>query len=146
MTSCELTHFKKVVRVWKTYSLLFCLRYDPLIVFCRQNYITFIFIKMMSHDLLVQYYWPIVNIMWICPGLRKRGWTIATIRDTSSWHTCLKWLLLSTISFIYYFIPFKCRKSTHPKINVVWSKRKTWGSKIQHWFWREGVGVQRGRG
>ena len=28
--------------------------YDPLIVFWRQNHITFIFIKMMSHDLLVQ--------------------------------------------------------------------------------------------
>ena len=50
----ELTHFKKMVRVWKTKSLLFCLRYDPLIVFRRQNHITFIFIKMMSHDLLVQ--------------------------------------------------------------------------------------------
>ena len=73
----------------------------------------------------------IVNIIWICLGLRRRGWMIATIRDTSSWHTCLKWLLLSTISFIYCFIPFKCGKSTHPKINVVWSKRKTWGSKIQ---------------
>ena len=54
VTSYELTHFKKVVRVWKTKSLLFCLRYDPLIVFWRQNHITFIFIKMMSHDLFVQ--------------------------------------------------------------------------------------------
>ena len=54
MTSYELTHFKKMVRVWKTKSLLFCLRYDPLIVFRRQNHITFIFIKTMSHDLLVQ--------------------------------------------------------------------------------------------
>ena len=54
VTSYELTHFKKMVRVWKTKSLLFCLRYDPLIVFWRQNHITFIFIKMMSHDLLVQ--------------------------------------------------------------------------------------------
>ena len=50
----ELTHFKKMVRVWKTKSLLFCLRYDPLIVFQRQNHITFIFMKTMSHDLLVQ--------------------------------------------------------------------------------------------
>ena len=60
MTSCKLTHFKKMVRVWKTKSLLFCLRYDPLIVFRRQNHITFIFMKTMSHDLLVQMaYWPI---------------------------------------------------------------------------------------
>ena len=44
--------FKKMVWVWKTKSLLFCLRYDPLIVFQRQNQITFIFIKTMSHDLL----------------------------------------------------------------------------------------------
>ena len=38
----------------KTQITLFCLRYDPLIVFRRQNHITFIFIKTMSHDLLVQ--------------------------------------------------------------------------------------------
>ena len=38
----------------KCKSLLFCVRYDPLIVFRRQNHITLIFIKMMSHDLLVQ--------------------------------------------------------------------------------------------
>ena len=54
MTIYELIHFKKMVRVWKTKSPLFCLRYDPLIVFRRQNHITFIFIKTMSHDLLVQ--------------------------------------------------------------------------------------------
>ena len=58
MTSYKLTHLKKMVRVWKTKSLLFCLRYDPLMVFWGQNHITFIFIKMMSHDLLVQMaYW-----------------------------------------------------------------------------------------
>ena len=39
MTSHELTHFKKMLRVWKTKSLLFCLRYDPLIVFRRQNHL-----------------------------------------------------------------------------------------------------------
>ena len=43
-----------MVRVWKTKSVLFCLRYDPLIVFRRQNHITFILIKKMSHDLLMQ--------------------------------------------------------------------------------------------
>ena len=37
-----------------TKSLLFCLRYDPLIFFWRQNHVTFIFVKMMSHHLLVQ--------------------------------------------------------------------------------------------
>ena len=43
-----------MARVWQTKSLLISLRYDPLIVFRRQNHITFIFIKTMSHDLLVQ--------------------------------------------------------------------------------------------
>ena len=38
MPSYETTHFKKMVRVWKTKSLLFCLRYDPLMVFWRQNH------------------------------------------------------------------------------------------------------------
>ena len=54
MTGYELTHFKKMVRLWKTKSLFFCLRYDPQIVFRRQNHITFIFINTTSHDLLVQ--------------------------------------------------------------------------------------------
>ena len=35
-------------------QLVICLGYDPLIVFWRQNHVTFIFIKTMSHDLLVQ--------------------------------------------------------------------------------------------
>ena len=54
VTSCKLTHFKKMVLVQKAKSLLFCLRYDLLIVFQRQNHVTLIFIKTMSHDLLVQ--------------------------------------------------------------------------------------------
>ena len=54
VTSYELTHYKKMVWVWKTKSVLFCLGYDRLIVSWRQNQITFIFIKMMSHNLLVQ--------------------------------------------------------------------------------------------
>ena len=43
-----------MAQVWKTKSLLFCLRYDSLIIFWRQNHVTFIFIKMMPHDLLGQ--------------------------------------------------------------------------------------------
>ena len=43
-----------MVRVLKTKSLLFCLRDHPLRVFPRQNHVTFIFIKTMSHHLLVQ--------------------------------------------------------------------------------------------
>ena len=38
--------------------LTLILRYEPLIVFRRQNHTTFIFLKTMSHDLLVQMaYW-----------------------------------------------------------------------------------------
>ena len=43
-----------MVQVWQNKSLFFCLTYDPLIIFRRQNHITFIFIKTISHDLLVQ--------------------------------------------------------------------------------------------
>ena len=46
------------MRVCKTKSLLFCLRYAPPIVFRGQNHKTVIFIKMMSHDLLVQMAYP----------------------------------------------------------------------------------------
>ena len=55
VTSYELIHFNKMVRVWKTKNYYFVFKtYDPLIVFWTQNHITFIFIKVMSHDLLVQ--------------------------------------------------------------------------------------------
>ena len=74
MTSYELTRFKKMVRVWKTKSLLFCLRYDPLIVFRRQNHITFIFIKTLSHDLLVQ-----MAYSWALLPERAIGTTITSV-------------------------------------------------------------------
>ena len=45
MTSFELTHFKEMVRVWKTKSLLVCLRCDPLIVFWKANSYNFHFHK-----------------------------------------------------------------------------------------------------
>ena len=64
VTSYKLTHFKKMVRVQKTKSLLFCLRYDLLIIFRRQNHITLIFIKTMSHDLLVQM--ALRNLLLLC--------------------------------------------------------------------------------
>ena len=57
-----------MVRVWKTKWLLFCLRYDPLMVFRRKNHITFIFIKTMSHDLLVQMaYWISIQEPFLTP-------------------------------------------------------------------------------
>ena len=45
VTSYELTHFKKMVQAWKTKSLLFCLRYDPLIVFPNAKSCNFHFHK-----------------------------------------------------------------------------------------------------
>ena len=76
MTSYELTPFKKMVLVWKTKSLLFCLWYDPLIVLQRQNHITFIFIKTMSHDLLVQ-------MAYCCPCCASLMTTVDWIRRRS---------------------------------------------------------------
>ena len=58
VTNFELSRFKQMVRVIKIKSLLFCLRDDPLIVSLRQNHVTFIFIKTMSHDLFVQVAYP----------------------------------------------------------------------------------------
>ena len=64
-STTELTHFKKMVRVWKTKSLLFWFKIWPTNFFWRRNHITFIFIKMMSHDLLVQmaHLNPFLNVM-----------------------------------------------------------------------------------
>ena len=77
VTSYELTLFKKMVRVWKTKSLLFCLTYETLMVFWRQNHITFIFMKMMSHDLLVQMaYWRL--LWWSIFHKRKESYRLMT--------------------------------------------------------------------
>ena len=67
MTSYWLSHFKQMVSVWKTKSLLFCLRDDLLIVFRNENHVTVIFfIKMMSHDFLVQVaYYNFKQSFWI---------------------------------------------------------------------------------
>ena len=82
VTSYELTHFKKIGRVWKTKSLSFCLRYDPLIVFWRQNHITFIFITMISHDLLVQMaYFPL--FIGVCSGCRALAAPVGLLRRHS---------------------------------------------------------------
>ena len=82
----------------------------------------------------------LVSVRPFFPTWRFFATWITTARDKSSWRTCLKHVLLSTISFIYYFILFKRRKSPHPRINVVCGKRKTWGSKKQHWLLGEGRG------
>ena len=40
-----------MVRVWKTKSVLVCLRYDPLTVLRRQDHLTLSFIKMITWPL-----------------------------------------------------------------------------------------------
>ena len=44
-------------------------------------------------------------------------------------------MLLSTISFIYYFIPFKRRKFDHPTLESMLAEvnERLEGPKIQHW-------------
>ena len=54
MTSYELTHFKKIVRVWKTKSLLFLFKIWATNRFSKAKSYNFRFHKTMSHDLLVQ--------------------------------------------------------------------------------------------
>ena len=104
MSSYELTHFKKMVRVWKTKSLLFWLRYDPLIVFRRQNHITF-----MSH-MTSKCKWPIQSVLnligqdvfdWSNTQTHDEFWPLSTLasgvpsgysRETAftegpKWHT-----------------------------------------------------------
>ena len=80
MTSNGLSHFKQMVQVWKTKALLFCLRDEPLIVFRRQNHVTFIFIKTMSHDLLVQVaYLPLILMVLTKGGNLDQDTALITI-------------------------------------------------------------------
>ena len=98
MTSYKLTHFKKMVQVQKTKSLLFCLRYDLLIVFWRQNHITLIFIKTVSHDLLVQMAYRnslllcekiMIKLLSFCFVSRLAPMTMLNWISTSMENTCI---------------------------------------------------------
>ena len=82
--------------------------------------------------------------LWVNEAKLTGLW--ATIRDKSSWHSCLKRTLFSTISFIYFFNLFKCRKCPHPRINVVCCKKND--LRASNWLrliLGKGVGVHRGR-
>ena len=78
--------------------------------------------------------------------LRLPDWTFflqsgTKVVDTLVWNGCFYQTFSSfIISFLLNIV-----NPLSPRINVVWSKRKTWGPKIQHWFWGEGVGVDRRR-
>ena len=66
VTSYELTHFKKMVQFWKTKSLLFCSRHDPLIVFWRKKSYNSHFHK---NDVTWPRKWPIdleIILFWTC--------------------------------------------------------------------------------
>ena len=87
--------FKKMVQVWKTKSLLFCLRYDPLIIFSGQNHITFIFIKMMSPDLLAQMAYFHNKSKKVCIKIRATSASHSLVgQGTKS--TTVKWSIVRT--------------------------------------------------
>ena len=73
-------------------------------------------------------------------SLRDRR-NASTIRDKSGWHNCLKRAFLSTNN---HLILFKRRKSPHPRIIVVCSQWKTWGSKLNMDFGGRGWGYTLG--
>ena len=87
VTSYDLTHFKKLVRVGKTKSLSFCLRYDLLIVFWGQNHNTFIFIKMMPHDLLVQRARSTVEERVFCFSTKTYRWRKLKLLQKAIFHS-----------------------------------------------------------
>ena len=92
VTNYELTHFKKTVQVWKTKSLLFCSRHDPLLVFWRKKSNNFHFHK---NDVT----WPLSasglllvsnKINALCQThkhyiycYKQQKWTLKTVRLTS---------------------------------------------------------------
>ena len=129
MTSYELTHFKEMVWVWKTKSLLFCLRYDPLIVFRRQNHITFIFIKTMSHDLLVQMAYCLSN--W---GV-KMGTSGA--HHPKPPYTLYPWVNLCSYPFIFRTVPsFDFRRNWALFACVrTWNKKTKWRRRQREADW-----------
>ena len=91
VTSNGLSHFKQMVRVWKTKALLFCLRDDPRIVFRRQNHVTFIFIKTMSHDLLVQVaYLPRLRVITCLSHKGHNFWGIFSVGFHETGRHCCK--------------------------------------------------------
>ena len=72
---------------------------------------------------------------------------INKFRVKSSWHTCLKRVLLSTISFIYFFILLKAKKKhPTPQSMLLVVKEGLEGEKHDIGFWGEGVGLLWGRG
>ena len=85
--------------VFLTKWLLFCLRYDPLIVFRRQNHITFIFIKIMSHDLLVQMAYCLDSRKTFQQVCRWHDKTISLTKQTG----LVCWLVPALLFFRFWF-------------------------------------------
>ena len=102
-----------MVRVWQTKSLLFCLRYEPLIVFRRQNHITFISIKTSSHDLLVQTaYWQCFgdHFLWFCCKFNKKIFFYQPV-NTERPKLFLSWYFLAQLILLALFIFRNCRET-----------------------------------
>ena len=73
----KLLILRKWYRFEKPNHCYFVLRYDQLIVFRRQSYITFIFIRTMSHDLLVHMaYYHTFNAFSFVRLCQNCSWTI----------------------------------------------------------------------
>ena len=115
-----LTHFKKVVRVWTTESLLFCLRYDPLIVFRRQNHITFIHFH--KNDVK----WPL-NANDLSLAIWKKEHTLhknkKIFQKEPHFQVFLNFLYQN--AYFIFVIKKKIRKKNHPisKSTVAYKKK-----------------------
>ena len=125
MTSDELTHFKKMVRVWETKSLLFCLRYDPLIVFRRQNHITFIFIKTMSHDLLVQ----MAYIVLRSTAPMRQGPVARSLLSANRWLRGIK-----MYRFLWYLTLVSTNHACFEQPGPELQKKNYWSALFQKWL------------
>ena len=131
VTSYGLSHFEQIVDK----SLLLCLRDDPLIVFRRQNHVTFIFIKTMSHDLLVQVAYCCMFYArppFVMSSHRRVSWrlltnvlhwrnrvTIFLVVQMNEWRInvlggCYSWTLARYYLFPHYYFSIIClRLSEH---------------------------------
>ena len=89
-------------------------------------------LKLLLHSLS----WSLLQ-GWRKWGQGERLQSGTKVVDTVVWNGCF-YQQFHLLIILFYLI---CHTSPHPPINVVYSKRKTWGSKIQHWFWGEGVGM-----
>ena len=93
---------KKLCGFEKPNHYYFFLRYDPLIVFRGQNHITFIFIKTMSHDLLVQMAYQFqksLTALFQAP-LHYSSWTNAEWSDEQQPDTIIRLIIVFKLMYM----------------------------------------------